>query len=209
MSFRVLPHCPVSGQAGLGSGKQPLASCPAKAPHLGFRPHGGMATPKFHRAFDRTSPALPGHVFSATPASHSRYTWVSPVHDRQRCFASPRLLSCGATRLDPRFFPTGAPIAAAGSSAPLERTRARRGLGLGVSPSSAPLARCVAARRKGYPPGGVRPVRPASEGCKSLVHRGLMDSIQFSMNTVERIPTEMRSSTSKQVKSPQYYEVVV
>ena len=151
---------------------------------MALKPHEGMVTPKFHHARGRVS-LLPARadVRLATPASHSRYTWISPVHDRQR-YSHPRFLPCGATRLDSRFFPTGASIVAAGSSAPLERGRARRSLGLGVSPLATLLAKRRAARRLGYPPSGVRPIRSASEGCKPLVHRGLMDSIQFSKNVI-------------------------
>ena len=168
-----LHHHSVSGRTSLSFGERPLTSCPAKAPRLGFPVPRGTAYPQVSPSFrNHAVRGCPCRIcfwhHSATSASDSRYTRVSPVQDRQRSVAFPRFLPCGATRLDSRFFPTGASIAAAGSSAPLERDCARRGLDLGLCPSEAFLAKRRAACRPGYPPGGIRSIYPASEGCKPL-----------------------------------------
>ena len=105
---------------------------------------------------------------TATATSHCRYTRDFPVQD-ERC-ASAFLAYCRAApcRLVPRFFPTGASIRIAGRSVPLERPRTRQGVGLRVSLSAGHLAMHRTACPCGYPRAGIRPIRPASEGCNPL-----------------------------------------
>ena len=69
---------------------------------------------------------------------------------------------------------------AARSSAPSKRRCPHQGLGLGVSPSSATLAGVPRGSAARVSPRAVRPVRLVSGGCKPLMHRGPMDSIQLS-----------------------------
>ena len=91
-----------------------------------------------------------------------------PGSRRTMRFGISCLLSCGANRLVPRFFPTGASICIAGRSVPLERLRTRRSLGLRVSLFAEHLATRRTACLNGYPRAGIRPIRPASEGCNPL-----------------------------------------
>ena len=165
---QALLHNSVSGQTGWAREATPChLPGPGATPWL-YSPTGEWLPPSFTAHDGRTAsrPAR-AHVISATPASHFRYTWF-PSSRQAALLRVPRLLPCGATRLDSRFFPTGASIAAAGSSAPLERDCARRGLDLGLCPSEAFLAKRRAACRPGYPPGSIRSIHSASEGCKPL-----------------------------------------
>ena len=105
-----LHHHSVSGRTSLSFGERPLTSCPAKAPHLDVPVPRGTAYPQVSPSFrNHAVRGCPCRIcfwhHSATSASDSRYTRVSPVQDRQRSVAFPRLLPCGATRLDPRLFP--------------------------------------------------------------------------------------------------------
>ena len=105
-----LHDCSASRETSLSFGERPLASCPAKAPRLGCMVPRGNAYPQVSPSFrNHAVRGCPCRIcfwhHSATSASDSRYTRVSPVQDRQRSVAFPRLLPCGATRLDPRLFP--------------------------------------------------------------------------------------------------------
>ena len=157
----------VGKQVGLG--KLPLATCPAKAPHLDFTAPRGNGYPQVSpRTMDGPPPGPPGLMSFRLLQPATSVIPGFPSSRQAALLRVPRFLPCGATRLDSRFFPTGASIAAAGSSAPLERDCARRGLDLGLCPSEAFLAKRRAACRPGYPPGGIRSIYPASEGCKPL-----------------------------------------
>ena len=98
-----------------------------------------------------------------------------PGSRRTMRFGISCLLSCGANRLVPRFFPTGASICIAGRSVPLERLRTRRSLGLRVSLFAEHLAMRRTACPNGHPPHPPRLGR-----LQPLMHRGPASSIQLS-----------------------------
>ena len=109
-------------------------------------------------------------------------------------------------RLVSRFFPTGASICIASRSVPLERIRTRRSLGLRVSLSAEHLTMRRTACPNGYPRKGIRPIRPASEGCNPLCTevRRVRFSFQSAWHMIGSSYCVCRRVTPK---SPQYFEV--
>ena len=172
--FQSLLHHSVSGRTSLSFGERPLASCPAKAPRLGCMVPRGNAYPQVSPSFrKKNGQDIPRVAFiSIIIRLLQPWTPVIPGFPQFKTNSVGLRFSFSAVRRDPprsEIIPLrGASIAAAGSSAPLERDRACRDLSLGLCPSAALLAKRPAARRVGYPPSGVRLVRPASVACSHL-----------------------------------------
>ena len=116
-----------------------MASCPRRLPNLPLRPCGGLITPRFHRASEKffandpPRPLAGAYRPTATLAGYSCYSWF-PSFKTDSAFGVPCLLSCGATRLVPRFFPTGASIARCQEFRTIEAPMPAPRLGLGGFP---------------------------------------------------------------------------
>lgn len=105
----------------------------------------------------------------------------------------PRFLSCGANRLDPRFFPLGVYCRCREFRTIGARTRAP-GLELGSFSLVGTPRKMPHGSPAGVSPGRL-PSRPPLLGrLQPLVHRGPMDSIQFSMNAWLVCPVRGRQS---------------
>ena len=149
-------------------------------------------------------------VPTATLAGDSRYSWFPNVKTSYT-FGIPCLLSSGATRLVPRFFPTGASIEVCREFRTFGAPPRAPGLGLGpFSLVGAPRGSASRLAPAGIPAGTSVPFVPPRKGCNPLVHRGPTDSIQFSGcvadNTI--MPAAAGGHAPNAVQSPQFPEVV-
>lgn len=162
----------VSRQTSLSFRERPMASCPGRAPHPSLflsRPCGGMITPRFHRASEGLYHSRQwSNRLTATFAGDSCYSRF-PGLKANSPLRIPCLLSSGATRLVPGFFPTGASIKVLPGVPHVRSATARaRTWAWAFLPRWHPSRACRTARRRRYPVRGFRPIRPASEGCKPL-----------------------------------------
>ena len=119
-----------------------MASCPRRLPNLPLRPCGGLITPRFHRASekDTLSPKCSRPVIPLGRAVLRLLLPATPVIagfpsvKTDSAFGVPCLLPRGATRLVPRFFPTGASIARCQEFRTIEAPMPAPRLGLGSFP---------------------------------------------------------------------------
>ena len=176
--------CSVSRRTGLSFRERPMASCPGRTPllpHL-MRPCGGMVAPKFHRASEKVSTIRPmwSNRPTTTLAGDSRYSRF-PGLKTDSAPRVPCLLSSGATRLVPRFFPTGASISRCREFRTFGAPPCAPELGLGpFSLVGTPRGHASRLARRGIPRRTSVPSAPPRKGCKPLVHRGPTGSIRFS-----------------------------
>ena len=124
------------------------------------------------------------HVWSNRPtttlAGDSRYSRFLGIKT-DSAFRVPCLLSSGATRLVPRFFPTGASISRCREFRTFGAPPCAPELGLGpFSLVGTPRGHASRLARRGIPQRTSVPSAPPRKGCKPLVHRGPTGSIRFS-----------------------------
>ena len=167
----------------MGSGSHPSPPARPRRHTLTLRPHGGMATPRFHRArwTDRL-PARPGSChfgYSSQPLP----LYLSFPSSRQAALL--RVSSFSAVRRNPPRFevlPHGGVYCRCRKLCTIGARLRAPGLGLGALP----LGGVSRETPRGLP-AGVSSRRhpfhlPRLGRVQAPFHRGLMDSIQFSKN---------------------------
>lgn len=191
----------VSRQTSLSFRERPLASCPRSAPRASrSRPRRGLVTPRFHRASEGCWNRL-----TATFASDSCYsefprikTYSAFLHSLRtvvrRDPPSPKVLPHRGVYLRCQEFCT--------IEAPLRAPR----LGLGsFSLVGIPRGHTARLDRKGIPAASSVPFTLPRKVCKTLMHRGPTDSIQFSKCprlARENSMPSLRSSCMRQLSKP-------
>ena len=203
----------VSRRTGLSFRERPLASCPGRAPRLPHLsgPAGGWLPPNFIELQKKFSTIRP--IWSNRPtttlAGDSRYSRF-PGLKTDSALRVPCLLSSGATRLVPRFFPTGASISRCREFRTFGAPPCAPELGLGpFSLVGTPRGHAPRLARRGIPQRTSVPSAPPRKGASPLcteVQRVRFDS-QGAPYAI-RYARHARPYPLLSTKSPQYSEVV-